>query len=514
MTQLQQFTRRADTYTYLLLVITNMAFIGVWWVSSQVLEYPAELVMLILLITALVVPFCAIGIINYLYTQPLRMVWQAILYIAPQTTSTPAPEIHKVHYAKDLIVHLTNYIYQLADGGARINSTSKVMADDIVHSFIANNLPLPLVILDKNDSIVFTNTALQTYARATASEMNTKNVHSTIDFSFENEHTLEKWLKHAKKHDITTTQNWERVKLTTYNDDGSNQASLLDLIAYYNKDNELGYETILVLIDRTQLYEQDDQAINFVALAVHELRTPLTMLRGYIEALEEDLRDTLSPELKGFLQKTQASAAQLATFVNNILSVAQLEDDKMSLKIQKEDWKSVLENTIKDLQIRSMVRGITIKTDIADNLPPAGIDRISMYGVISNLVDNAVKYSGDSKEILVSARLNNGLIETSVKDSGVGIPGNVVEHIFEKYYRDHHNRAQIGGTGLGLYLSKNIVKTHGGTIWVHSKEGRGSTFGFTLQPYEKLAQAQKNSDNEGITRNAHGWIKNHSLYRR
>lgn len=514
MNQLQQFMRRANSYTYLVLLIVNMAFTATWWVSSEILNYPAELIVLVLLIASLVFPFCAISLINFFYTQPLRFAWQAVLYITPSSNSVPAPAVHKVHYGRELIAHLTNHIYQLADGGAALNATPKVSVGDISQNFIANNLPLPLIVLDKNDSVVFTNKSLQDLAGITSSEINTENINNSLDLSFENEHTLQKWLEYVKKSEVTTTQIWERVKLITYSDEKNKHTALLDLVAYYNKDNPSGYETMLVFIDRTKLYEQDDQAINFVALAVHELRTPLTMLRGYIEALEEDLRDTVTPELQGFLHKTQASAAQLATFVNNILNVAQLEDDKMSLTIQEEDWGKALENTIEDLKIRALVRGITLKTEIAKDLPLAGIDNISMYGVVSNLVDNAIKYSGTSKEVLIKARLNNGVIETTVKDYGVGIPGNTVEHIFDKYYRDHHNRAQVGGTGLGLYLANNIIKAHGGTIWVHSQEGKGSTFGFTLLPYEKLAQDKKSTDNKDITRNAHGWIKNHTMYRR
>ncbi|HSX45996.1 MAG TPA: ATP-binding protein, partial [Candidatus Saccharimonadia bacterium] len=79
---------------------------------------------------------------------------------------------------------------------------------------------------------------------------------------------------------------------------------------------------------------------------------------------------------------------------------------------------------------------------------------------------------------------------------------------------DHRNRAQIGGTGLGLYLSKAIIAAHGGNIWVRSKEGQGSVFGFSLVPYAKLAEKLKASGNNEIVRDAHGWIKNHSLYRR
>ena len=166
------------------------------------------------------------------------------------------------------------------------------------------------------------------------------------------------------------------------------------------------------------------------------------------------------------------------------------------------------------MSLRANVRGITIKTDIAPDLPTVGVDRYSIYEVVANMLDNAIKYSRGTKEIHVSAILNkDGMVETSVKDFGLGIDSAILPHIFDKFYRNHRNRSQIGGTGLGLYLSHAIVQAHGGQISVVSKVDEGSTFSFTIFPYAKLADAHKTGDTNGITRGAHGWIKNHSLYR-
>ncbi len=516
MDQLQQFAQRAKLYTYILIFFTNILMVSVWWASSEYAGFNPAITLALLFVTATLTPFLIIHAISTIFMQPLRFLWQAILYIAPETSSVPAPELHNLKYARALVTNLVNHVYQLADVSTHLAQSTNANASEVLsQNFIANSLPLPLVVLDKDESILFANSAFLRYTTKENDEVVQKNVYSVLDFSFENEHTLDTWLKQAKEHHVATSEVWERVRLNLPEDNGKRKTLLLDLVAYYNKANPAGYETILVCFDKTKSYAQDDQAINFVALAVHELRTPLTMLRGYIEALEEELEGKIDEELAGFLKKTQAAAGQLATFVNNILNVAQLEDDQMALKLQEENWKSVLAATIDDLQLRSKVRGITIKLDISDDIPTAGIDRLSMYEVVGNLIDNAIKYSGHSKEILVSSKLNKeGQIETTVQDFGVGIPSNVVEHIFDKFYRDHHNRAQIGGTGLGLYLCKSIVKAHGGTVWVRSKEGRGSTFGFTLLPYKDLAEEQKNLNNGDIVKNAHGWIKNHSMYRR
>jgi signal transduction histidine kinase len=166
------------------------------------------------------------------------------------------------------------------------------------------------------------------------------------------------------------------------------------------------------------------------------------------------------------------------------------------------------------MQLRAEIRGKRIELTIADNLPEVGIDRISMAEVVVNLLDNAIKYSPADKTLIkVSAGLNKeGLVETIVQDYGVGIPENVLPHLFEKFSRSYRNRASIGGTGLGLYLSNALIKAHGGNIWVRSQEGAGSIFAFTILPYEKVAQMQGSGNND-ITRNAHGWIKNHTLSR-
>jgi signal transduction histidine kinase len=106
------------------------------------------------------------------------------------------------------------------------------------------------------------------------------------------------------------------------------------------------------------------------------------------------------------------------------------------------------------------------------------------------------------------------MVTTTVQDFGVGMPASVLPNLFEKFYRNHRTRQQIGGTGLGLYLCKAIVSAHGGQIWANSKEGQGSTFGFSLQPYANLAEELKTGNNTEITRAAHGWVKNHSFYKR
>jgi signal transduction histidine kinase len=231
---------------------------------------------------------------------------------------------------------------------------------------------------------------------------------------------------------------------------------------------------------------------------------------------EEELGPTLSPELNDFLHKMEVSAKQLTAFVNNILNVARVDEDQLTLRLMEEKWESIIRNSTHDIELLAQVHGISIQYNIDGDIPTVAVDRVSIYEVINNLLDNAIKYSGTSKKIFVTSRLNKeGMVETTVQDFGVGIPTSVLPQLFEKFHRNHRNKTQIAGTGLGLFLSKAIVNAHGGQIWVKSKVDEGSTFGFTVQPYTNVATELKTGDgNTDITRNAHGWIKNHSLYRR
>jgi signal transduction histidine kinase len=403
-------------------------------------------------------------------------------------------------------------VYQLASVVDSVEKTNSRKAQDLHASFIANALPLPLVVCDKDDQIVYANGAASKYFDAAASDIEGNNLYTTFDMSFSDDQTLHNWLGKVRRSQVTANATWERVRIGL---PGQKETQQFDLAAHYNQANPLGYEVILVLFDHTEVYSQDDQAMSFVALTVHELRTPLTLLKGYIEVFDDELGPTLTPELQGFMKKMNASAQQLTAFVDNILNVAKIEDNQLTLQLHEEKWEDVLRTVVNDLRLRASVRGVTIQATLSRDLPTVAVDRYSIYEVIANLLDNAIKYTGSSREIHLSASLNaNGLVETKISDFGVGIDATVLPHIFDKFYRNHRNRAQIGGTGLGLYLSRAIVQAHGGQISVSSKVNEGSTFTFTVLPYNKLDEVGKAPGAPGgVTRGAHGWIRNHSLYR-
>lgn len=462
-------------------------------------------------IVAMVLSLLVSWLCSHYAMQPLLLLQRSILHVT--NPDILAPDTTQLAAGRQIITELTNQIYQIASATQQSSGDLNEHRKSIIQaSSIVSHMPLPLFVFNKDQVVTNASEMGLEYCGLESSGLFGKKLFEVLNLEFPNEFTLEKWIADCEDNKVTDRFQWERVRIIM---PGENDATKqCDIAAYYNRDNASGTEFIVTLFDRTKQYSNDERDLSFVALSVHELRTPLSMLRGYIEVFEDELGPSLNPELQDFMRKMDAAAKQLSGFVNNILNVARVEEDQLILSLTEQNWDEILKNVIENIGIRAQVHKKVIACTIEPNLPTVAVDRVSIQEVLNNLLDNAIKYSGETeKQIIINARLNNdGMIETSIQDFGVGIPSSVIQNLFEKFYRNHRTKSQYGGSGLGLYLSKAIVSAHGGQIGVDSKEGEGSTFSFTLQPYSKLADELK--DSKEITRSAHGWIKNHSLYRR
>lgn len=511
MDNLSLVKRSLRRHLWLIIILENIIFGFSLYISINFLKFKIYIDFCISSLIAIF--FIALIVIistNYII-QPLKALWQSILHLSPNGNQPiKAPDLKSLSLGQELVTNLVGQLYEIARVGHE-SALKDRSINSLNSNFIANSMPLPLFILDNSENIKFVNKSAADYIGINTKDLIDKNFYSLLDMSFPSEDTLDKWLTNVKQKTATASKSWERVRL----DVGDSHPTLLfDLAAYYNQGNIEGNTTMVIFFDHTKQYSQDDQAISFIALSVHELRTPLTLLRGYIEVFEEELKGKTTPEIEDYINKMHASSEQLTAFVNNILNVARVDNDQLELKLQSEDWSDILTKSVDNIRLRAIVRSINLELNIDLNLPKVAADRLSIQEVINNLVDNAIKYSNDSKVIKINSRVNSeGLVETDIQDFGVGISSSIMPNLFTKFYRDHRNRSQIGGTGLGLYLSKAIVTAHGGNLWVRSEEGKGSTFSFTLIPYDQLSKNLKEKDDKFI-RSAHGWIKNHSYYRR
>lgn len=506
----QKLERKAYTYLIVLHCLLIVFALSIWLVGTQFGLPPVVIVSTDAIVTLVLAHFAAKAGSSYLM-KPLKALWQAILHVAPDTTTVAAPNMTELRMGRELITSLANRVYQFAsqeDGrDLATHRKSILQAVNVVSRF-----PLPVFVFNKEQFVTNASLKALEYLQLESPQVFGQRIFDSVNFEFPSEFTLEKWIDDCQQNKVTDQAYWERVHVVLRDGKTVKQC---DIAAYYNRDNESGTEFIVTLFDHTEEYSKDDQSLSFVALAVHELRTPLTVMRGYIEVFEEELEGKLDDELQTYMDRLRVSADQLSAFVGNILNVVKIEENQLSLQMVEGTWESLLRTASLPMQNHAQALGKSITFTIEPNLPTVAADPVSISQVVNNLLDNAIKYSNTTTEIIVTSSLNQeGMVETTVQDFGVGIPESVLPNLFEKFYRNHRTKAQIGGTGLGLYLSKAIVDAHGGNIWVRSKPGKGSSFSFTLQPYAQLADEVKNSNNTDIVRHAHGWIKNHSLYRK
>lgn len=484
---------------------------GVYIGLTTLLGFENALAALLALLVATIASILLSAFVARATLEPVKAIWQAVIHINPDQQSTPAPNLDKLQIGRELVNTLVLQIYQLAsrDNPKDLEEHRRQV---IQAANIVSHMPLPLFVFNKDLIVTNASNSAMEYCQLESSELFGKALFENLRLEFPDNNTLDAWIASCQENKVTDTAYWERVHVLSKTDNSI--LKQCDIAAFYNRDNASGTEFIVTLFDRTNRYDQDDDALGFVAMAVHELRTPITMLRGYIEALEEELEGKLDEELTSFVKKMDLAAKNLSSFVSNILNVARIDQNQLSLHLVKESWPEVLRASMTDIALRAKVQGKTIDLQIDDDLPEVAADRVSLYEVLNNLIENAVKYSGTSTQIIVKSTLNQeGLVETTVQDFGTGIPTSVMPNLFQKFSRNHRTRSQVSGTGLGLFLSKAIITAHSGNIWASSKEGEGSTFGFTLQPYERLAHELDQNTSE-ITRSAHGWIKNHSMYRK
>lgn len=438
-------------------------------------------------------------------TKPTEYLAQAILHVSPNEHLVAAPNIDQLRFGRELVATLTRQIYDFATtAGPAPEQKPKAGTNEVFDA-----LPVAVIGINETGAVTMANQAAQTAFGPNS--LVGLNLDSQIQMEFPN-NTINDWLADSRQKSLNAQKSWHKV---TIRSGGGETKNYYDIAGIFRQHHPSGTETILVFFDHSEAFAAEADAMRLIALAVHELRTPLTILRGYVEVLQEDLEGKLEPDLQNSMDRMSSSAENLAAFVSNILSVARADENQLVLKLQEQPWSEVIAKIIADMETRAAVRGKHIELTVAQVLPTVAVDRISIAEVITNLVDNAIKYSPDTaKTIWVDSRLDtDGSVLTTVRDEGVGIPDSVVPNLFAKFYRNHRNSAHVAGTGLGLYLSKAIVTAHHGNIWVKSKEGVGTTIGFTILPYDNLAEAYKKDDN-GITRTSHGWIKNHSMQRR
>lgn len=265
---------------------------------------------------------------------------------------------------------------------------------------------------------------------------------------------------------------------------GKNLILEVSTVPILREKEKLGISIILHDVSREKLVEQ--MKTEFVSLAAHQLRTPLSAIKWTLRMfLDGDLGE-ITQEQKDFLQKTYQSNERMISLINDLLNVTRIEEGRYLFKPVLTRIEDIIKPIIKPYREEMRRKKITFnfkKPKI--KLIEVKIDKEKIGLAIENLIDNALRYTPPGGRVTVALKYGKKEIEFSVKDTGVGIPKDQQNRIFTKFFRGANVvRMETEGSGLGLFIAKNIIEAHGGKIWFKSEEGKGSTFYFTL-PTEK-----------------------------
>jgi signal transduction histidine kinase len=217
----------------------------------------------------------------------------------------------------------------------------------------------------------------------------------------------------------------------------------------------------------------------------------------------------MTSEQHDLIDRVNVSAKRLSSYVNNILNASRYDHKHLKLQLTETTVDSIINEIKDDMELRAKTQNRTVVWQVPPQLPTVAADHSSISEVLSNLVDNAIKYSHDGGQIEVSAAVQDDFVAISIRDHGIGIPAVVANNLFSKFYRSHRSRDAVGGTGIGLFISRGIIDSHGGHIGVNSTEGEGSTFTFTLPIFSTVADSL-GDDNDSLIRQGGSWIRNHS----
>lgn len=253
--------------------------------------------------------------------------------------------------------------------------------------------------------------------------------------------------------------------------------------------NEIGdlFTALNDMMTRLQIAHKREELIGkmkseFINIAAHQLRTPLSIVKWILHMLQEDSKSNFSKEERDLLQKGFLTNERMIRLVSDMLNAARIEEGRFGFKFEKASLEKSVSEVIENLMPIAKERKINLRfKKSVDKLPNAYMDSSAIKVVLQNLISNALNYTLPAGIISVYIGKRDRFLLVSISDTGIGILKDEMNRLFTKFFRGGNAvRMQTSGSGLGLFISKNIVKAHKGKIWTDSTEGVGTTFYFTI----------------------------------
>ncbi len=343
---------------------------------------------------------------------------------------------------------------------------------------VLSNLVDPIILIDKNNVINFINPAA---AEVLGMDSNTLSQPIKPD----NHYSLNNFkdiIRFEYTANVSKTNEAERNITEEMEINRAGQAMTYKVMTVDVMDDDgqfLGVMKIFYNLTREKII--DRLKSEFISIAAHQLRTPLSAIKWAIKMVLDGDMGKLNSEQERILFKGYISNERIIKLVNDMLDVSRIEEGRFNYEYSKTDFSEPLEIAIGHLERRLEKKHIKFTVNMPKQLPLIHMDAEKIALVIENLLENAIEYTPEKGQITIKIEKGDALLRFCIKDTGVGIPETDQERIFSKFYRASNViRMQTDGSGLGLFIVKNIIKNHGGEITYSSEEGEGTEFVFTL----------------------------------
>lgn len=451
-------TQLPDIRQYLQTILTlNMEAIQRKSQTSEAASEQAVTIIITAVAVILIIGFTFAVNFPSVVTDPINKLTEAIEAISRKDYD------HRIHIqSKDEFGKLADSFNEMAERLEYFESSNlnKIIFEKSRAEAVINSLKDASIGIDKNQVILFANNqALQLLGVSTREVIGVK----VEDFAKRND--LFRFLIEEKgstpfKALIDHKENYFTKETIDISQDGSSSR-------------------VIVLKNITSFKELDVAKTNFIATVSHELKTPLASSDFSLKLLGDERIGPLLPEQQELLQSLKDDNQRMLRILSELLNMSQVEAGKIQLAIQLVDPKQVVDTSVNTILTAAKEKGITIQTSIDEDLPAINADADKLTWVLNNFLTNAIKYSPLQSVVSIKVKKNGPHLAFSVQDEGQGIEEMYLSRIFERYFQVPA-RSDKKGSGIGLAICKEFIEAMGGTVWVKSKIGEGSIFGFDL----------------------------------
>jgi len=257
-------------------------------------------------------------------------------------------------------------------------------------------------------------------------------------------------------------------------------------------------ECIITLTDITREKMLEKSKDEFISIVSHELRTPMTIIKSYLWMMDGDKYGRLNIKQHEFLSKAQGGVQRMLSMINGTLNASKIDQGKLQLKIEEIEIRQFLERLGQDFELKAKEKGVEFKVRVDESCQVVYSDKVKLEEMLTNLLGNAVKFTSTGEIRLTVTKEGDSFVKFEISDTGKGIDPGDLKRLFHKFGRidnSYQTIAEAGGTGLGLYIVKNIVESMGGIVGARSGGvGKGATFWFTLpSEYYEIPQNLRES---------------------